>query len=289
MSEALFEPDGTFFVPTPLTRGPWTPLAQHGGPPAGLAAHLIESFEGGESMFVARVTVELLRPVPLTPLSAQVRLSRPGKKVQLVEVSLWTNGQPGDATAIEAVRATGLRVRRGELGGVDELSAPNSLVDERDRVILGPEAGVVPTFGFPGNGFHRDAVDLRFVNGDMVVPGPGTMWARLRQPVVAGVQPTGVVRSVALADFGNAVSSVVNAETTSYINADLTVNLHREPVGDWICLDGVTRLSSLGVGQAMCTLHDQGGPVGRSAASLLIERRELSNRTGAEQLGTFPG
>jgi hypothetical protein len=33
MEQALFEPDQDVFVPTELTRGPWSPLAQHGGPP----------------------------------------------------------------------------------------------------------------------------------------------------------------------------------------------------------------------------------------------------------------
>ena len=65
MPDALFERDGTRFVPTELCRGPWSPDAQHGGPPAALMARAAEGFEGGEEMQVARLTVELLRPVPL--------------------------------------------------------------------------------------------------------------------------------------------------------------------------------------------------------------------------------
>ena len=38
MADALFEPDGDRFVPGVLTRGPWSPGAQHGGPPAALLA-----------------------------------------------------------------------------------------------------------------------------------------------------------------------------------------------------------------------------------------------------------
>jgi len=33
MAEAFFLRDGNSFVPTELTRGPWDPKAQHGGPP----------------------------------------------------------------------------------------------------------------------------------------------------------------------------------------------------------------------------------------------------------------
>src|SRR5207247_2937553 len=88
MPNALFERDGARFVPTELCRGPWSPDAQHGGSPAALLARAAERFEGGEEMQVARLTVELLRPVPLVPLTVAARWARPGRKVQIVEASL---------------------------------------------------------------------------------------------------------------------------------------------------------------------------------------------------------
>ncbi|TMB59060.1 MAG: thioesterase family protein, partial [Deltaproteobacteria bacterium] len=81
MPDALFERDGARFVPSELCRGPWSPEAQHGGPPAALLARSAERFEGGEEMQVARLTVELLRPVPLVPLTVAARWARPGRKV----------------------------------------------------------------------------------------------------------------------------------------------------------------------------------------------------------------
>jgi Thioesterase-like superfamily len=290
-SEPLFAFDGTSYIPSVLTRGPWSPDAQHGGPPAGLAAHLLQQFEGGDTMFLARTTVELLRPVPLRPLTARVRLVRPGKKVQLVEASLWANGAPDAAGATEVVRALGLRIRRSaesaqsaesaesavsamnDAGLLDSVDSANAEVDARDHMHSTPDDGVASTHEFGTLGFHAEAVELRFVKSSMLIPGPGTMWARLKQPILASAPAVGVPLAVALSDFGNAVSSVVDMEQWSYINADLTVSLHREPVGEWICLDGVTRVSSLGVGQAMTSLHDVEGPIGRASATLLIERR----------------
>src|SRR5262245_34471969 len=84
MADALFEPDGARFVPTELARGPWSPKALHGGPPAALLAWCAERHAGGEGMRVVRLTVELLRPVPTSPLTVETRLLRPGRKVQLV-------------------------------------------------------------------------------------------------------------------------------------------------------------------------------------------------------------
>lgn len=84
MTDAIFIPEGDLLAPTALARGPWTPQAQHGGPPSALLARAAERFEDGERTFVARLTIELLRPVPLAPLGLRTRFVRPGKKVQIV-------------------------------------------------------------------------------------------------------------------------------------------------------------------------------------------------------------
>src|SRR5881275_1884612 len=105
MSEALFVLEGERFLPTELCRGPWSPDAQHGGPPAALLARAVERFGGGDGMQVARLTVELLRPVPLVPLALTARFARPGRKVQLVEAALR-------AADVEVARALALRIRR---------------------------------------------------------------------------------------------------------------------------------------------------------------------------------
>src|SRR5437867_2191262 len=116
MAEALFVPEGERFLPTELCRGPWSPDAQHGGPPAALLARAVERFGGGDEMQVARLTVELLRPVPLAPLTLTARLARPGRKVQLVEAAL----RAGD---VEVARAVALRIRRVPLALPSDLAA----------------------------------------------------------------------------------------------------------------------------------------------------------------------
>src|SRR5438132_14165686 len=99
MPDALFERDGARFVPSELCRGPWSREAQHGGPPAALLARSAERFEGGEEMEVARLTVELLRPVPRVALTVAPRWARPGRRVRRVEASLAA-GAGGGARAL---------------------------------------------------------------------------------------------------------------------------------------------------------------------------------------------
>jgi Thioesterase-like superfamily len=266
-------------MPSEYTRGPWSPDAQHGGPPAALMGHLIQRHENGDEMLLARTTVELLRPVPLTPLFASVRTTRAGRKVQLVEASLWTGASAGEG--IEVVRAVGLRVRRSDLSLPAETVHANDTLDDATtqahgsigRPEDGEEWGEIERPGFTDRGFHAEAVELRFIRGAAGRIGPGTMWGRLLLPLLDDVAAEGVPLALALSDFGNATSSILPAEGWRFLNADLTVSLHREPVGPWICLDAITRVSSLGIGIASAELHDLSGPIGRSAATLLIEPR----------------
>src|SRR5947199_377466 len=164
MSEALFVPEGERFLPTELCRGPWSPDAQHGGPPAALLARAVERLGGGDGMQVARLTVELLRPVPATD------------------------------------------------------------------------------------------------------------WIRLRVPLVVGERTSPLSRVAAAADFGNGVSWVLpRAHGYRFINPDLTIYLHRLPIGEWVCLEALTTVEPHGIGLAESRLWDERGPLGRVLQSLLLE------------------
>jgi hypothetical protein len=263
MSDAIFTRDGDVYVPTELARGPWSPEAQHGGAPAALLARLVERCDGGEAMFVSRLTIELLRPVPISPLTARARLLRPGRKVQLVESSLWSG-------ETEVARCTGLRIRRTELPIPAELlrSPPPPQPPSSGKPGLPPWAAQVQY-----RAFHSAGVEHRFVAGSFEQPGPATDWIRLRVPLIAGEETSPLSRVAAAADFGNGVSWVVSrTDGYSFINPDLTIYLHRYPVGDWVCLDAVTSVQPHGVGLAESRLFDEQGIIGRAAQSLLIDR-----------------
>jgi hypothetical protein len=104
-------------------------------------------------------------------------------------------------------------------------------------------------------------------------PGPAIVWARMRHPLVAGEQPTGLQRLLTVADSGNGVSWQLDVERWLFINTELTVHVLREPSGEWICLDAVTLIGADGSGLAVSRLSDQHGEVGRGAQALLIRPR----------------
>jgi hypothetical protein len=120
--------------------------------------------------------------------------------------------------------------------------------------------------------FHSRAVEHRFVGGSFERPGPAIDWIRLRVPLVDGEATSPLCRVAAAADFGNGVSWVLDrSEGYSFINPDLTLYMHRLPVGEWICLDAVTRVDALGVGLADSLVSDEQGPIGRAVQSLIVE------------------
>src|SRR5258708_26703460 len=91
---SFFEPAGPgSFHATQATAGPWSADAQHGGPPSALAARELERHQPADGMRLARVAVDILRPVPVAVLTARTRTVRAGKRVALLETVLESAGQ----------------------------------------------------------------------------------------------------------------------------------------------------------------------------------------------------
>lgn len=253
---ALYEPDGDLLVASRLTQGPWSPDAQHGGPVAALIARAVEHVPSSVPMQVVRLTVELLRPVPIAALLVKANVMREGKRVQVIDVSISVEGTDVAIARALRIRTTRLEVVVPDFGRV----APQP----SDVSVTSPSAFRIP---------YAEAVELRFIEGSWNIPGPVRIWSRLRVPVVAGESPTPLQRVAAAADFGNGVSSVLDFSTHVFINPDLTVSLARVPVGEWIGFDFTSRISPDGFGQAEASVFDCDGWVGRSGQSLFIDER----------------
>lgn len=261
MPEAFYEFDGDRYLATELTRGPWDPGAQHAGPPAALLGREIERLEDAGEFQVGRVTCEILRSVPIGPVRVAARVLRPGRRVQLVEAEL------SDEAGEPLMRASAWRLRAAPL----EIPAAAMAATEPPP---GPERGSEIEFFPTGEeiGYHS-AMDVRFVAGGWLEPGPATVWLRMRQPLVAGEPPSPLQRVLVTADVGNGVSASLDFHRYLFINVDLTVHLERMPVGEWICVDAQTLPQPGGNGTAESVLSDEQGRLGRALQTLLIAQR----------------
>ncbi|MGD9736529.1 MAG: thioesterase family protein [Solirubrobacterales bacterium] len=260
MPDAFYEPAAEGFRATELTRGPWDPDSQHAGPPSALLGRALERLPDGEVMRPARLTFEILGPVPIGAVTVEARVARPGRRVQMIEAELAVDDQV-------RMRVRGWRLRQTEL----DLPA-TAIVD--DPAPAPPAEASGGGFFATGqeHGYHT-GMEARFLAGGFTQSGPASVWLRMRYPLLAGERPTQLQRTLIAADIGNGISSALPFERWVFINVDLTVQLERLPVGEWINVDAVTRPHRNGIGSSDSVLSDERGRIGRALQTLIFSER----------------
>ncbi|MGA7272524.1 MAG: thioesterase family protein [Acidimicrobiia bacterium] len=267
---ALFRSEDGFMVPTGLTRGGWSDEAQHGSPPVGLLARAVERQPTSVPMQVVRLTVDLFREVPLTPLSIETEVLREGLRIQLVQVRLLAGSR-------QVGQAQGLKIRMADLGpAAGEIGVPEATVEVPAP---GPEELEVldwrEVFGDDQElpRFHNDAVEIRTVDHSFVEPVVGVSWFRLKVRLVEDEELTPFQRVALVSDLANGNSQALDPRRWLFVNPDLTLYLHRYPIGEWLCMRSGVAQSPNGIGVTDSVLYDQGGPVGRINQAQLIDHR----------------
>jgi acyl-coenzyme A thioesterase PaaI-like protein len=252
--EAIFRVDGAHVVTSPDAAGPWDSNMQHGGAQASLVVWAAERIPATVPMQVARVTIDLMRPVPVAPLTLETEVLREGRKIQLCAVRLFANGTL-------TVGATVLKIKKQAQPLPDDVIEP-------PLDVVAPEQSRIE----PQNSPFGLGMTIRAARGRFGGLGPGAIWYRADRPLIEGFPISQAMRAVAASDFCNA-SSALDYRKWTFLNADLTVSMAREPVGEWILLDAVSWIGPDGAGLAMARLADMTGYFGRCAQSLVIEKR----------------
>jgi Acyl-CoA thioesterase C-terminal domain/Acyl-CoA thioesterase N-terminal domain len=256
VTDAYFLPlgDGRFRA-TEHTSGPWDPGSQHAGPPSALLARALEALAPDPARMLARVTLEILGPVPVDEVEVQAAVVRPGRSVEMLEAELRAGGR-------SAMRARAWTMLRAAAEDVSDSDRPSLRPDEESP---GPRS-------WPYSGYLH-SVEWRFARGGWDDPGPATAWTRLRFPIVPGEPPSPLQRVLAVADSGSGISWVLPFSDWLFINPELTVHVQREAQGEWISLAAETTIAAGGTGLARSVLCDDRGPVAYGAQSLLVARR----------------
>jgi hypothetical protein len=256
--DAIYRVDGGRVLVSPNAAGPWDQTMQHGSAPAALVVFAAEKIPTSVPMRIARVTIDLMRPVPLTPLTLKTEVLREGRKIQLCAVRLL-------ADDVVVVAASVLKIK------TQALELPSDIAD-RPVELPGPDQSQPEPADFSTSPFVR-GMSLRAARGRFGVPGPGAIWYRVAWPLIEGFPVSQAMRAVVAADFCNGTAPSLDFRQWTFINADLTVNMAREPVGEWILLDGCSSIGPDGAGLAMARLADERGTFGHAVQSLVIERR----------------
>ncbi len=256
MADSFFTSDDDWFSPTDHCRGPWDPNSCHAGPPSGLIARASERLVPDQRL--VRLTVDLTRPIPFAGFRVEAVIVRAGRTVTTTALTLVDEkGKP-------ILTARALHVR--EQPSLDLPTTP-----WRPPELARSGAGVFPIreSRHPLPNFTGDGVAVRYPPGQGPGGGPTTAWMRT-VPLLRDENPSPFQRICPLADCGNAFSR--NAEPTEYtfVNPDLTIVLHREPVGDWLGSSSVSRWEPSGIGMSDSLLFDEHGAGGRALQTLVI-------------------
>jgi hypothetical protein len=258
--EAFYVPEGEGrYHSTASTHGPWGPTTQHGGPPSALLVRELEALAPGGG-HLARVAVEFLRPVPVAPVTVRGRALRGGRRVQLFEAELLSNDEP-------VMRMTAWW-RRLAPGTVEDVPLATTPLPSPDTLqVMQPRAGFAAALS---RGYIA-AMEMRFADGSLDVPGPARVWMRPRILLLPGERCTPTQLVLLAVDSGSGISGALDFRTHLFINLDLVVSLLRPPVEGWVSMDGITAIDPAGGGVARTVIGDVAGPVGVSMQTLLVE------------------
>lgn len=246
----------TTFESTQKTAGPWSPELQHASPPTALLSRCIEHFQPRADLRLARVSFEILRPIPVAELEVQVSMVKAGRRSELLEGTLLHDGQP-----LVLARAQRLAA-----------SPENTPVHTANT----PEAPPIPESSaftaWPGA--HLDgylsAIEWREAEGSFSQMGSATAWAKAKVDLLADEETSPWCKAMLIVDSVSGIGMTVNPAEFQIINTDVSMYLHRDPVGDWICLSGGITSSPHGSGIAEGNIWDEQGPIGRVLQTMFI-------------------
>jgi hypothetical protein len=244
------------YQPNDICRGPWDPSSLHGRVVAGLLAHAIEQQHGSTQLMPARLTVDLYRMPPFAPVELATRVERDGNRIRVVDATFSSEG-----TAI--ARASCVFLRRAE-NPEGTVWSPSGWDVRLPDDIPPPDAS---QWGPRGPMWDTRVIDHGFGSVEQK-----RAWLRENRPLAEGVAMTPFVRAAFAADFTNPFANSGSAGL-KFVNADITLYLHRLPVGEWLGFEVVEHHATDGIALGECALYDTSGPIGRTLVTALANRR----------------
>jgi hypothetical protein len=213
--------------------------------------------EIGTGKMLTRLTVDLLRPLPLAGLRVAAETTRHTKTLGTTRVTVLDLDDNLCATA------TTMHLTRRDLGQVPNAQVP------------APDFAEATTGPFPIGEIRHDQPcfahhsQIRYGKGDQQGVGPKLVWMRT-PPLLENEAQSPIQALCPLADCGNGISWNAPTSEMGFMNTDLTVNIHREPVSDWLAADSVSHWQPTGVGMSQSVLFDTEGPIGTALQTLVL-------------------
>jgi hypothetical protein len=258
-AEAFCRSDGPgHYIPAPIARGPWDPNSLHARVLAGLMGHEVDTRWSHDGFHCARLTIDLYRLPTLKPAEIRSKAIRDGNRIRVIELEYVSEGT-------SYARATAVLLKRTDNPPGERWSPP-------DWNVAAPDS--LPAETPPNNidATWRPMWETRRMAGFRDRVEPGRAWLREVRPLLEGVELTPLVRAASLADWTNPFSNW-GSEGLQFINADITLYLHRYPVGEWMGFEVTSHHSADGIAVGDCAVYDEQGAIGRSLVCAISNQR----------------
>jgi hypothetical protein len=240
-----------------VSAGPWDPNSLHGRVVAGLLARELEQNYGDPGFQFARLTVDMFRLPKLDALEVSSQQVRVGNRIRVADATITQYGE-------EVARGRGVLLRRAE-NPAGEVWQPESWdVPEPDTI--------APPKNMGGPGGKGPMWDTRPISGGFGTVAQKRMWMRELHPLVDDEPLTPFLRAASASDFAHPFANS-GSGGLEFINADITLYLHRDPVGEWIGFEVRNHQSSDGIAIGDCWLYDEQGPIGESTVCAVANVR----------------
>ena len=253
--QTFFLRDGDRFVPTIYTHSAWDPNGMRGGAVSGLLMHAIEDRHVDDAFQVTRFTVDMFRMAPKIPSTVRTTVVREGNRIRVVDATLIADG-------LEVARASVVMLRRTDPPEGTSWSPPTWDVPHPDtiaalsggdgRLAIWEQRNIAGQIG-------RDAMQKR-------------AWLRTCTAFVDDAPASDLVRAAIVSDYANPLSNYGD-RGLNYVNADITLYMHRVPAGEWIGVEVASHHAEQGIAVGECALYDLDGAFGRTTVSSIGNRR----------------
>jgi hypothetical protein len=270
MADHVYEADGDVYAPTEWAGSPWSARHQHGGPVNALFAKAAEDAASEAGLRVVRLTVDLFRPVPRTPLALLRHTVRRGRRIVNLALELR---RPGGDEPIS--RASAVLLRPSDLArSWSHTPTPPLQLERAEPVEFLPK--FIREQAPPG--FHW-SFEVRMGADEH----GAAAWITTPLDLLRGQPMTPLQRCAAVADltFGLSGRSLLrqrivdlDAWRVPMINTDTTIYWERPPVGAWFGFRHALLTDHEGIGLAEVDLADEAGRLGRSLQAMLANARE---------------
>lgn len=258
---AFFRREGEAFIPGPACRGPWDPKSLHGRVIAGLLGAEIDRQYGAPDLQFTRLTIDLWRLPGFDPITVRTSLAREGGRLKIVDAECFA----GD---LSIGRASGVLLRRtenpeGAVWSPAPWEMPHPETMPREERPEGAADGWKPMWETRGPERRWNAAAQK------------RLWMRENYTLFEGEPLTPLQRVALAADLTSPLANS-GTEGLQFINADITLYLHRLPESDWLGFETVAHHAAAGVAVGESVIYDLEGAVGRSTVSALAQRKRIS-------------